>query len=677
MSRAIDTFLQRIRNAVYGREVRESIASGIEQCYDDAVDVVKVSQTKPTGENVKLWVKPESDEMKVPTWEEFEEATGNTEKIKNALNTLVIPFTPEMVNGRLNANDGTEFDVGVSNRWITLDYLPAEYLKSLENNTTAGHTYIFYYNYENETYVYKPPYTDTLPGSVTNIDQSKGTHIRLYSTSSGSGRNLVLNQYVQALKDMQDDIGDCLSIKDTSLLYRGAAPENEEHLLSYLTSIGIYVTRGNQTWNDKPFENNIALLNLQITNHYTLQIAIDLITGRQAIRILNYNDLVVDWIAIATTDDRDEIIERNVNNERYYQAYSRSKENYQGKDIIRFAHITDTHSDGNAWQRFLRYLDYVKPSPEVVIHSGDIVKTHINNDYSYMMDNLPNTPTLVAIGNHECGNSLEIGSGGATNVTCKATFITPLGTKYRNLLSIPTAEDACYYYADIKSPSESKTIRVIVLNCYDYDALVNGHFVNRAKMHFSQSQINWLIQVLSDANSNSIPVCIVAHESDCLLRSADGMDNPFNMNYTTSAGTDAYTKEWVGNPICDIVEAFINGSSVNKTYDESEFQVNVSASFANAGNFVCWFVGHRHSDHIGFIPGYKQLVICPPNGAMTVTATFCDMPRQNGTKTQDCFNLYCIDVAKKTIGITRIGADVTYSGTDRIHTIVSYVPEQS
>lgn len=69
----IDPYLQQIKNASYGEEVRGAIHDGIKQCYIDATDVVKVSETQPTDENVKLWVKPESDEYIVPTFEDFQE----------------------------------------------------------------------------------------------------------------------------------------------------------------------------------------------------------------------------------------------------------------------------------------------------------------------------------------------------------------------------------------------------------------------------------------------------------------------------------------------------------------------------------------------------------------------------------------------------------------------------
>lgn len=83
MARKIDRDLQAIREAVYGEEVRGAIIDGIEQAYLDATDVVKISTTQPTGENVKLWVKPESDEHKVPTWEEFEDLKARVTALEN------------------------------------------------------------------------------------------------------------------------------------------------------------------------------------------------------------------------------------------------------------------------------------------------------------------------------------------------------------------------------------------------------------------------------------------------------------------------------------------------------------------------------------------------------------------------------------------------------------------
>lgn len=117
---AIAQDIAAIRGAAYGKDVREAIAHGIEQCYtdvtnsstlantaansansaassansaasdanqaaqsvDDKVDeIVLVQNTQPTSERNKIWVKPESDEYEVPTWEEFQELSAKVDEL--------------------------------------------------------------------------------------------------------------------------------------------------------------------------------------------------------------------------------------------------------------------------------------------------------------------------------------------------------------------------------------------------------------------------------------------------------------------------------------------------------------------------------------------------------------------------------------------------------------------
>lgn len=195
--------------------------------------------------------------------------------LKNALATLTLPVVPAMINGQLDA-EGNAINIGETDRWITQNYIPTEYLKDLENNTSGGKTYIDYYNYTNGSYVFTE-YVTTNPETVTNIDKTKGTHIRLYSTHASSGRNVVLNQYISTLKDIQDTTAlnaeNIENLDEGSMIYRGVAPDNEQNLLSYLLDIGIYVTRAAQTWTDAPFEEVIALVNFQPSNNYITQVA--------------------------------------------------------------------------------------------------------------------------------------------------------------------------------------------------------------------------------------------------------------------------------------------------------------------------------------------------------------------------------------------------------------------
>lgn len=42
---AIDRYIQQIREAIYGKDVREAIASGIEQCYSDTAENATRAET--------------------------------------------------------------------------------------------------------------------------------------------------------------------------------------------------------------------------------------------------------------------------------------------------------------------------------------------------------------------------------------------------------------------------------------------------------------------------------------------------------------------------------------------------------------------------------------------------------------------------------------------------------
>lgn len=109
-----------IRSAMYGKDVREAIAHGIEQCYsdvseaktladdsadaannaaelannkanlaDEAVstiddkidDIVLVQADQPASSTNKIWIKPESDEYKVPTWDEFQALSAKVDEL--------------------------------------------------------------------------------------------------------------------------------------------------------------------------------------------------------------------------------------------------------------------------------------------------------------------------------------------------------------------------------------------------------------------------------------------------------------------------------------------------------------------------------------------------------------------------------------------------------------------
>lgn len=87
----IDNEITRMRTAVHGEEMRDAIGDAMEildkDCSDviDSVDdLVIVSETEPTEEFNKIWVNPNVVEVRIPTYNEFEESNnGLNESIEN------------------------------------------------------------------------------------------------------------------------------------------------------------------------------------------------------------------------------------------------------------------------------------------------------------------------------------------------------------------------------------------------------------------------------------------------------------------------------------------------------------------------------------------------------------------------------------------------------------------
>jgi len=117
--------LQAIMNAIYGKDVRNAIVDGLKQCYYDANDVVKVSDDEPVGENIKIWIKPETEtEYKVPTWEEFQQVvSSNRYIIDNLIGQDDSPKTyrtvtlPSKNYGALVGEKGDKLTTAVTNNY--------------------------------------------------------------------------------------------------------------------------------------------------------------------------------------------------------------------------------------------------------------------------------------------------------------------------------------------------------------------------------------------------------------------------------------------------------------------------------------------------------------------------------------------------------------------------------
>jgi hypothetical protein len=133
-----------------------------------------------------------------------------------------------------------------------------------------------------------------------------------------------------------------------------------------------------------------------------------------------------------------------------------------------------------------------------------------------------------------------------------------------------------------------------------------------------------------------------------------------------------------GYIIPQIVDAWQNGTSLVKTFGYTEsgswtsVNVNVDFSSRGSGEFISYIGGHWHMSvmtNVYDYPNQKAFhVECTGLGA----AKQGDVPRKEGTKSEDCICALAVDRDKKTVKLFYIGAHFTKDAVDRLYGKYTY-----
>ena len=117
----------------------------------------------------------------------------------------------------------------------------------------------------------------------------------------------------------------------------------------------------------------------------------------------------------------------------------------------------------------------------------------------------------------------------------------------------------------------------------------------------------------------------------------------------------------------DIINVFRHGGTLNKSYTWSSIgTVSVNVTFSTTGTFVAYVTGHLHRDVIAYSKNYPdQLYLGGNCGNCYATQAgrpygteMSALPRQVGEKSEDCFNVYGINLEEKTVRVVRVGASI-------------------
>lgn len=358
------------------------------------------------------------------------------------------------------------------------------------------------------------------------------------------------------------------------------------------------------------------------------------------------------------------------------------------------AHGSDFHADLQRWKNFLEFAEGVD-GIQAILCTGDFAANLGLTSVERMTDELDDVtkPIMLAVGNHDRYGITNAQLATAYKMDERnndiVTDFTPSGGT-----QVDGDANCLYYYVDFDNKNNVKgtgeysgidkpsphvnKLRFIVLNQYDMTS------TDRSKLgvdfHYTQDQIDWFIKVLENTpNTTGVIVCMHGKESAAVNT---GNKKFWQRNFQWgNKGASAYS----GTIIEDIIEAFRTGTNIDKDFSISnndDATVSVETNFSAAGSFICYMVGHAHHDQTGYSYNHpNQLyLMCPcsclqndwgndsTNADQPGVAVHSfgndvgDMPRVDGTKTQDCFNVYGIDTISKRIRVVRVGSTVNDLG---------------
>lgn len=271
-------------------------------------------------------------------------------------------------------------------------------------------------------------------------------------------------------------------------------------------------------------------------------------------------------------------------------------------------HFTDIHADAENLSRLIGYYEAFKPRIDDIIHTGDSVKETVNATSFDFWNETPGTAQILnVIGNHDVWYSE--GFTPPENYPYN-TYFKPFidGGDWGTIVQPANAEQdgLCYYYKDYTA----KGIRLVVL---DYRS--------------TGEQVTWFESVLADAITNNLSVIVCVHYMPSAM--TVGFNTPFNISPFVDYGS-YLSGLWVG-----AVDTFIG----------------------NGGEFVCWLTGHAHRDYAGYYQGTNgRQIILSIDTAATRNDGYVKY-RAKQSKSQDAFNIFCVNNYKKLITLWRVGND--------------------
>lgn len=269
-------------------------------------------------------------------------------------------------------------------------------------------------------------------------------------------------------------------------------------------------------------------------------------------------------------------------------------------------------------------------------------------------------PFFTLIGNHDVGEGVTPAKAGS-----KAQIFERFIQSTASKIGIENL-DKTYYKKDFADYG----ISLIVLDTFDLPDTKSGdNYIVARNMYncFSQEQITWFISALASVPAG-YHLIIAKHDQQS---PSTPVDDTWSQPGRVQSGCNPI---YAGTMIPDIVNAWINGTTLSQSYAPQEFSgtcptITVDADFTSRGTgaFVGYIQGHTHCDLHSVDTAYTDqhtLSVCTTANDYYQNHGN-DTPRVRGEKTDECFTVIAVDKEHRLLKAVRVGSAVSTYMADR------------
>ena len=348
--------------------------------------------------------------------------------------------------------------------------------------------------------------------------------------------------------------------------------------------------------------------------------------------------------------------------------------------------ITDLHGkytaldDAYSLQQYLNA--YYQHTTLPILNFGDNVAGrakeygYINN--SSYMEKAIQYGVYHTIGQHEVGfYDTEYGRSKENCMTHEELFnnyIAPM----KEVWGLPDLTTN-YYCKDF----DVSKMRLISLYQYNIPLIEENSTTwkySRNTVWYGQEQLDWLVNTLN-STPDGYRVIILMHQQEAGITKPENATFFYGNTFTSTGIID-------GTPIADIVEAYRNRTTLNKTYTckdknkypESDFLNTVSADFTDAkGTFANYYTGDTHIDTFGTVGETSQVNLGITSSGQSYDCSLrsiisVDGRTSTGGNNPESTLLTVIgyDYSKRLIRVGRLGQQFSSDGQIRMYTGIKY-----